>query len=122
MPSILLVEDDATMLSLLIMLLEMENFTVITLPEDTPKTILATIQAEKPDLLLMDVNLRQASGMEVLKMIKANETNKGMRILMSSGMDFRVECLKAGADGFILKPYMPDDLIRQIHQVLAAVR
>jgi CheY-like chemotaxis protein len=37
---------------------------------------------------------------------------------MSSGMDFNERCLREGADAFILKPYMPDDLVRTIRQAL----
>lgn len=37
---------------------------------------------------------------------------------MSSGIDFSMECDQAGADGFILKPYMPDALILQIRQMV----
>jgi DNA-binding NarL/FixJ family response regulator len=38
---------------------------------------------------------------------------------MSSGSDLRQRCLEMGADGFIMKPYMPEDLIRAIRQALA---
>jgi DNA-binding NarL/FixJ family response regulator len=38
---------------------------------------------------------------------------------MSSGADYRDLCIRYGADEFLLKPYMPDDLIRMIRDVLA---
>jgi DNA-binding NarL/FixJ family response regulator len=39
---------------------------------------------------------------------------------MASGMDVKDECLKAGANGFLMKPYMPDDLVKQIQKAQSA--
>jgi len=33
---------------------------------------------------------------------------------MTSGTNLEVECMRAGADGFIMKPYMPDELMKKI--------
>lgn len=114
----MLVEDDATMLGLLNMLLEMEGFEVVKMVEDDPEKLLVTIRQEKPALVLMDVHLRQVNGFDILRRIKGEEDIKDVKILMSSGIDFQTECDQAGADGFILKPYMPDALIQRIHQMV----
>lgn len=76
------------------------------------------IREKKPDLVLLDVHLRKINGLELLRVIRATPDLKNTRILMSSGMDFRHECLQAGADDFMIKPYMPDDLIKKIRQTL----
>ena len=39
---------------------------------------------------------------------------------MSSGMDFGVRCQEVGADGFILKPYMPEELMKKIQEILSS--
>jgi len=119
MQKVMLVEDDATMIGLLNILLEMEGFEVVKMLEDDPDQILETIRKERPAVILMDVHLRQANGLDLLRMIKGEEDTKASKVLMSSGIDFREECTKAGADGFILKPYMPDVLIQQIRQMAA---
>ena len=119
MQKVMLVEDDATMIGLLNILLEMEGFEVVKMLEDNPDQILETIRKERPAVILMDVHLRQANGFDLLSMIKGEEDTKAAKVLMSSGIDFREECTKAGADGFILKPYMPDALIQQIRQMAA---
>jgi DNA-binding response OmpR family regulator len=41
-----------------------------------------------------------------------------MRVIMSSGMDFHTRCLQAGADDFLMKPYMPDDLVKLLKNLL----
>jgi DNA-binding response OmpR family regulator len=122
MNKIMLVEDDATMLSLLQTLLQLEGFEVCQVNLDQVDGIVSEIRREKPDLTLIDVHLRQISGMEVLKQIRQDVELKDIFVLMSSGMDVVHKCLQAGADGFILKPYMPDDLIKKISDILNGIQ
>lgn len=119
MPKVMIVEDDAAMLSLLTTLLEMEGFEVMKQGEANPEVILNQLKNECPDVILMDVYLRHMNGLDLLKMIKQDEQVKSLQVIMSSGMDFCEECLQAGASGFIMKPYMPDDLISQLRQVMS---
>ena len=116
MPKIMLIEDDRTMLSLLTILLQMENFDVCSPSDDRPEDILAAIRQEKPDVVLLDVNLRLGNGIDLLGKMRSEEELKYTRVIMSSGMDLNQECLQAGADGFLMKPYMPDELIRLIKE------
>jgi DNA-binding response OmpR family regulator len=119
MPKVMLIEDDATMNSLLSMLLQMEGFEVAQLEdEDNLEDILEVVRLADPALALIDIHLKQLSGLELLHAIRQTAELDSMRVLMSSGMDFRDECLQAGADNFVLKPYMPDDLVDTIRQLL----
>jgi len=111
----MLVEDDATMLSLLSTLLQIEGFDVVKVKQDSLEGILNEMRLEKPSLALIDVYLRAASGFDILRTLRQDPELKNMRVLMSSGMDFREQCLQRGADDFILKPYMPDELIKKMH-------
>lgn len=110
---IMLVEDDPTMRSLLKTLLELEKFQVIAKTDLQESNILALVLEEQPDVLIMDVNLRGTSGIHVLQQLRSTTTTP-TKILMVSGQDLKQECLNAGADGFLLKPYMPSDLIQWI--------
>lgn len=109
MPKILLAEDDLTMVSLLKTLLKMENFDVVAL--DADDDVPAAVRKERPDILLLDVHLSQQSGLEILDSIRAAKDIKDTRVVMSSGANVKEECMRHGANGFLLKPYMPDDLI-----------
>jgi DNA-binding response OmpR family regulator len=122
MNKILLVEDDATMLSLLQTLLQMEGFEVSQVSEEELEGVISEIKREKPALALIDVHLRQLSGLEILKQIRQDAELKDIYVLMSSGMDVGHKCLQAGADGFILKPYMPDELIQKIQDFVNRIR
>lgn len=110
MAKVLLAEDDATMVSLLKTLLTMEGYEVLGL--DANADIPDAIQRERPDALFMDVHLGKQSGMEILEAIRKNKDTAGLRVIMTSGLDVRDECVRRGANAFLMKPFMPDDLLR----------
>jgi DNA-binding response OmpR family regulator len=113
---ILLAEDDATMVSLLKTLLKMEGFEVLALQPDDD--IPAAVQRENPDVLLLDVHLSHQSGLDILDVLRNSEGTANARVIMSSGADVKEECLRHGANGFLMKPYMPDDLIMILKQTI----
>jgi DNA-binding response OmpR family regulator len=110
MAKVLLAEDDATMVSLLKTLLTMEGYEVLGL--DANADVPDAVQREKPDALFMDVRLGKQSGMEILEAIRKNKDISGVRVIMTSGLDVRDECVRRGANAFLMKPFMPDDLLR----------
>lgn len=118
MATIMLVEDDETMRSLLKILLEIEGFTVAFNLETTVETITNKILQSKPDGVMMDVHLKEVSGMAVLKNVRSDEKGKSIKIIMASGMDAKEECLKTGADYFIMKPFNPEELIKWLKKAL----
>lgn len=109
MVKILLAEDDPTMVSLLKTLLKMEGFDVVAL--DASSDVAAEVEKENPHALFMDVHLGGQSGMQILEKIRANQKNSNIKIVMTSGLNMKDECMSRGADVFLLKPFMPDDLI-----------
>lgn len=115
---VLLAEDDFTMVSLLKTLLKMEGYAVTALEADAD--VLSAVRKERPDVLLMDVHLFGKNGLDILQTIRGSADLRDLRILMSSGANVKDECLNGGANGFLMKPYMPDDLFKQLKQVLAA--
>lgn len=112
MAKVLLAEDDTTMVSLLKTLLKMEGFEVVAL--DVYSDVAAAVEKEKPHALFMDVHLGGRSGMQILESIRGNQKNSSVRIIMTSGMNVKEECISRGADAFLLKPFMPDDLIKAL--------
>jgi DNA-binding response OmpR family regulator len=119
MQKVMLIEDDKTMLSLLSTLLKMEGYQVVPLTtEQTVDDFIATLRRESPDLALVDVHLHHANGIDLVTHVRQDPGFSALRILMTSGLDASVECKQAGANDFILKPYMPDELIQRIRRVL----
>jgi len=111
MKKVLLIEDDKTMQSLIKTLLEIEGFSILLPSEIQTGIILDEIKKDVPDAILMDANLRQASGLNILAEIRKSPGISHIKIIMSSGLDLQKECIKGGADFFLQKPYMPDQLI-----------
>jgi len=119
MPKVMLIEDDAVMLSLLQTLLEYEGFQTVQLDgEETLSEIISLVRREKPELLLLDIHLRHLNGLDLLRMLRQDDELKSIRVLVSSGMELSAQSHMEGADGFILKPYMPEDLVSRIRDTL----
>ena len=76
----------------------------------------------QPSIILMDAALPGLSGWDAIKDLKANPRTKHIPVLMMTGHvlgDARDRALAAGADGFIPKPCLPDELTRQIVATLS---
>ena len=76
----------------------------------------------QPSIILMDAALPGLSGWDAIKELKANPRTRHIPVLMMTGHvlgDARDRALAAGADGFIPKPCLPDELTRQIVATLS---
>ena len=119
MHKILLIEDDTTMLSLLSTFLEIEGFRTTPLSGASgADEILRRMRSENPELILMDVHLPGVSGFDLVQSMRKDGVLKSTKVIMSSGMNLSIESQKAGANGFILKPYMPDELVKKIRETI----
>jgi CheY-like chemotaxis protein len=79
---------------------------------DVHADIASAVSRENPDALLMDVHLGGQNGMDIVQLIRKNPANASVNIVMTSGLNMKDECLRRGANHFILKPFMPDDLLK----------
>lgn len=114
----MLIEDDQTMVSLLTTLLTMEGFTVKTPKSHQMDGLFTEIVNDRPQIAFVDVKLRSGSGLDLVRKIRKDPDLNDTRIVMSSGLHLQHECIQAGADGFIQKPFMPDELIKLIHKTI----
>jgi DNA-binding response OmpR family regulator len=117
MAKVLLLEDDRDMCMLLRTLLEIEGYQVVTYDANQPPLALA--MRERPDAVLLDVHLGGQDGIRILRDFRAEPRLSGLRVLMTSGMSLSDECLQAGADAFLAKPFMPDKLLALLKKGLA---
>ena len=113
---ILVAEDDVMMVSLLNTLLKMEGYEVVTLRPDA--NVLEAVRSEQPDVILLDVHLTHQSGLEILDDLRKSPDANDVKVVMSSGANVKDECIRRGANGFLSKPYMPDDLITILRQAI----
>jgi DNA-binding response OmpR family regulator len=117
MKKVLLIDDDKTMVSLLQTLLELEGFQVSALTQPSQQDIINILSREDEFICLVDVFLKDIDGFDVLGWIKKVPRQKRVPVIMTSGMDVRFHCLEKGADAFLLKPYMPQDLIDLLKRI-----
>jgi signal transduction histidine kinase/DNA-binding response OmpR family regulator len=79
-------------------------------------------EAEAPDLILLDVQLPDMSGIEVSRHLKSGPTTGSILILQISatykGEDHRVEALDAGADAYMVEPVEPRELVANVRALL----
>ena len=115
---VMVIEDDPEMVSLLTTLLKLEGFIVKTPENHQMKGVLDAIINEQPLIALVDVNLAIGSGLDLVREIRLDPGLAHTSILMASGQNLKRECIQAGADGFIMKPFMPDELLNLIHKTI----
>lgn len=113
--TVMLVEDDAPMLSVLRIFLELEGYQVLIAPiSNSLEEIVQSVIDAGPDKLLVDVHIGSVSGLDVVSQLRSRTPENALRVVMASGMEMKRECMAAGADAFLLKPYMPEELISKL--------
>ncbi len=112
---ILLVEDDVSIRRMLKTLLELEGFEV-SLSDGTLKDIPGLLLSFEPDFMIIDYHLKHATAIDVMKLSYPFWTRRRPFILVTSGEDQRERCRLEGADGFLLKPFMPGEMISWLHE------
>lgn len=119
MTKVLVVDDDLTNVGLTKMLLELDGFTVVactTLSEVT-EAIDENIEA-----FVIDINLaRGESGLDLLHAIRREKTavSPDTSVIVTSGDQRReADALEAGANRFLLKPYPPESLSKELTRLV----
>ena len=77
---------------------------------------------EKPALILMDVTMPRMDGWEAARLLKLDAVTKDIPLIMLTAHAFqehRDRAAEVGADGFLAKPVLPDELTAEIRRVLS---
>ena len=114
--SVLIVEDDKNIQSLLQMYLEKEGYAV-TVADDGGQG-LNKFRSIKPDLVLLDVMMPVMDGWTVCKMIRADYQTPIIMLTAKSETDDKVAGLRYGADDYITKPFEMKEVLARIEAVL----
>jgi two-component system phosphate regulon response regulator PhoB len=121
--TILVVEDEKEIQDLLAHYLRKEGFTPI-LATDGEAAILKA-KKDKPDLVLLDILLPKADGLEVLRAIRTSPEIAGTPVIMLTAKGDetdRVVGLELGADDYIPKPFSPREVIARIKAIFRRSR
>ena len=118
MPTLLIVEDNLPLAQCLRLELEAEGFKAVTVP-DAATALLQLQAAESVDLLVVDWDLPDLSGLELLRRLRKH--NFQQPVLMLTGhdeVDRKVLALESGADDYMVKPFSFDELQARIQALL----
>ena len=110
--TILVVEDEPTLRETLVEALESEGFRVVAAADG--REALTQFRGERPDLVLLDLMLPELSGIEVMRIIRAES---GVPIVMLTAKDSeldKVVGLELGADDYVTKPFSLRELTARI--------
>jgi len=117
---VLVVDDEPDLLNINSTILRSAGYEV--LEASTGNDCLRIATEEHPDLILLDVNLPDISGIDVCRQIKADPELIGTYVILISGMkassENQVEGLEEGADGYIVRPISKRELLARVHAVM----
>lgn len=121
MSRIYVVDDEPDVADLLRTILAAEGLDVRMATDG--RTALSEIIADPPDLAVIDLMMPDLDGFELLRLLKVHPVTHDMPVLILSARTAPVdqlETLQLGASAYVCKPFSPRELMRQIHQLLAA--
>lgn len=119
MPRILVAEDEKDIRELIAFTLRFAGFDVLLATNGAEAVEVA--EAEKPDLVILDVRMPKMSGYEACRRLKENPQTALLPVvfLSAKGQDSEIQQgLESGAEEYILKPFAPDELIQQVRDIL----
>jgi DNA-binding response OmpR family regulator len=115
-PYILVVDDDADFRSGLRMALEMKGYQVDEAANGSEA--LAKLMEKPPLLVLLDLQMPVMNGREMLQRMRATQELKEVPVVIISGFGFEWEAELMGAQGYIGKPFEPQELEKTIANLL----
>ena len=119
---ILIIEDTELMVRLITNILEERGYEVMSASDGMEG--IRKVAEEKPDLVILDVIMPHMSGFEVCKILREEESNNLIPIIMLSSQDNeddKLMGLELGADDYITKPFNPRELVNKVNNTLKRI-
>jgi DNA-binding response OmpR family regulator len=118
---VLVVEDDLSLARVLCDNLAYEGFDVASANNGIEG--LSVAEAQKPDLVLLDLMLPGLDGVEVCRQLAQNPVRMGLIIITARNQkQDKLEAFQLGADDYVTKPFTLDELLARVHAVLRRLR
>ncbi|HET6500016.1 MAG TPA: response regulator transcription factor [Amycolatopsis sp.] len=118
---VLVVDDDSHVRDSLALSLEFEGYAVVTAGDGI--AALRAAEAEKPDLMIMDVMMPGVDGLEACRRLRADGNRVPILMLTArDGLGDRVTGLDAGADDYLVKPFALEELLARVRALLRPAR
>ena len=118
---VLLIEDDGATAQSIELMLKSGSFVVYTTDLGADGIDLSKVY--EYDIILLDLNLPDMSGFEVLRTLRASKVETPTLILSGlAGIEDKIKGLGGGADGYMTKPFHKDELVARIHSIVRRYR
>src|ERR1700674_1066951 len=117
---VLVVEDSATIASVVKYFLELEGFDVLLAKDG--HTGLQSAKDDRPDVIVTDCNMPGMDGMTMVKALRLDPATRDISVLMltsEEGVEKEAEALEAGVDDYMVKPVEPRRLAARVKSLLA---
>jgi two-component system alkaline phosphatase synthesis response regulator PhoP len=112
---IFIVDDEPQIVKVLKAYLEKAGFQVVTASDG--KIALATFQREKPDFLILDLNLPGMDGLDICKAIRRDSTVPILMLTARVEETDRLIGLELGADDYVIKPFSPREVVARVKTI-----
>jgi two-component system phosphate regulon response regulator PhoB len=122
-PTVLIVEDEAALTTLLRYNLEREGYRVFEARDGEEALLLA--EEVNPDLVILDWMLPQLSGIEVCRRLRSRGEMRNVPVIMLTARGEepdRIRGLDTGADDYIVKPFSMSEMLARVRAVMRRVR
>ncbi len=120
MATILIVDDEPSILIFVTKILEAANYTVISASDGVHGLQLA--KSALPDVVVLDINLPQLSGLKVCKELKSSDATKHIGIILITAAYTSMEEARmgedSGADEYVIKPFLREVLLHNVERLL----
>lgn len=121
--TVLVIEDTPANMKLVTMLLERAGYRVLQAPDAV--TGIAVAQAQRPDLILMDIQLPGMDGLEATRLLKADAATRQIKVVALTAFAMKGDeqrMLQAGCDAYIAKPIQYKAFLAEVARLLAQER
>ncbi len=117
--NILVVDDDMDIAGMLKMLLEYKGYDVFVVYR--AEKVIEALGQNTIELILLDMLIAGSNGTDVCRELKANDTYKHIPVIMISALpNAKPDCLDAGADAFVPKPFEMETILSKVHELINA--
>lgn len=113
---ILVVEDDLSLSDVIAFTLRRAGFELLTAYDGL--AALTTWEQQRPDLIVLDLNLPKLDGLDVCRRVRLIDKTPIIMLSARSGDEAVVKGLELGADDYIVKPFSPSQLVARVRAVL----
>ena len=119
---VLIVEDEAGLAEVISLHLEAAGYETVVCHDGL--AALYEVDRQAPNLVVLDLHVPQISGFRLIQLLKQRGGATRIPVVVTTALSFQEaeDAVRSGADDFMTKPFMPDELVTRVGRLLERVR